>query len=149
MNHAPFFVALPGHFENRPGDLEHGYRVDNGFVIAGQYTKTHTRLPCMEAANESGRHAVNAILQHLIEHKVKGHELHRSLCDIWNPEDREIDDLAFWKELDARLCERGVPHLLDVIDLASFSDNALRGGPNDPFDPLRLLAHLSKMAQTF
>lgn len=149
INHAPFFVALPGHFENRPGDLEHGYRVENGFVIAGQYTKTHTRLPCMEAANESGRHAVNAILQHLIEHKVKGHELHRSLCDIWNPEDREIDDLAFWKELDARLCERGVPHLLDVIDLASFSDNALRGGPNDPFDPVRLLAHLSKMAQAF
>ncbi|XXX77454.1 NAD(P)-binding protein [Sorangium sp. So ce134] len=43
-----------------------GYLVHWGkLVFAGVYLKTFTRMSTMEAANESGRHAVNAILDHL------------------------------------------------------------------------------------
>ena len=44
-----------------------GYQVHhNGVVFAGTWTKTFTRMTSMEAACESGRHAVNAILDHYI-----------------------------------------------------------------------------------
>ena len=42
-----------------------GYPVHyNGLVFAGTYLRTFTRLTTMESANESARHAVNAILDH-------------------------------------------------------------------------------------
>lgn len=44
-----------------------GYQVhNNAAVFAGTWNKTFTRLTSMEAACESGRHAVNAILDHYI-----------------------------------------------------------------------------------
>ena len=44
-----------------------GYQVhDNSVVFAGTWTKTFTRMTSMEAACESARHAVNAILDHYI-----------------------------------------------------------------------------------
>jgi uncharacterized protein with NAD-binding domain and iron-sulfur cluster len=44
-----------------------GYQVHNNSVaFAGTWTKTFTRMTSMEAACESGRHAVNAILDHFI-----------------------------------------------------------------------------------
>jgi hypothetical protein len=44
-----------------------GYQVHNNSVVfAGTWTKTFTRMTSMEAACESGRHAVNAILDHYI-----------------------------------------------------------------------------------
>ena len=44
-----------------------GYQVHNNSVVfAGTWTKTFTRMTSMEAACESGRHAVNAILDHFI-----------------------------------------------------------------------------------
>ncbi len=44
-----------------------GYQVHyNSVVFAGTWTKTFTRMTSMEAACESGRHAVNAILDHYI-----------------------------------------------------------------------------------
>lgn len=44
-----------------------GYHVHNNSVVfAGTWTKTFTRMTSMEAACESGRHAVNAILDHYI-----------------------------------------------------------------------------------
>lgn len=43
-----------------------GYQVHNNAVVfAGTWNKTFTRLTSMEAACESGRHAVNAILDHI------------------------------------------------------------------------------------
>ena len=44
-----------------------GYQVHNNSVVfAGTWSKTFTRMTSMEAACESGRHAVNAILDHYI-----------------------------------------------------------------------------------
>jgi len=44
-----------------------GFQVhNNSLVFAGTWTKTFTRMTSMEAACESGRHAVNAILDHYI-----------------------------------------------------------------------------------
>ncbi|WNG93951.1 FAD-dependent oxidoreductase [Mycobacterium sp. ITM-2016-00318] len=44
-----------------------GFQVHNNSVVfAGTWTKTFTRMTSMEAACESGRHAVNAILDHYI-----------------------------------------------------------------------------------
>ena len=44
-----------------------GYQVHhNSVVFAGTWTKTFTRMTSMEAACESGRHAVNAILDHYV-----------------------------------------------------------------------------------
>ncbi len=44
-----------------------GYQVHNNSVVfAGTWTKTFTRMTSMEAACESGRHAVNAILDHYV-----------------------------------------------------------------------------------
>ena len=43
-------------------------------VFAGVYLKTFTRMSTMEAANESGRHAVNAILDHVVESRAGARE---------------------------------------------------------------------------
>ena len=114
-------------------------------MLAGYYTKTHTRIPSMEAANESARHAVNAILKHLERSGAEGLRIRRTYCDVWSPEDRELDDLRFLKELDARLLERGLPHLLDIFDADYLAQHLLRGGSRDPLDPLRLLSRLRRL----
>ncbi len=50
-----------------------GYQVHNNSVVfAGTWTKTFTRMTSMEAACESGRHAVNAILDHYIWVETEG-----------------------------------------------------------------------------
>jgi uncharacterized protein with NAD-binding domain and iron-sulfur cluster len=146
-NETPFMVNRPGRFEHRPGSLdpERGYSVEHGFVLAGYYTKTHTRIPSMEAANESARHAVNAILKHLERWDAPGVRIRRTYCDIWSPEDRELDDLRFLKELDQRLVERGLPHLLDIFDVDYLAQHLLQGGSRDPLDPLRLLERLRRL----
>jgi hypothetical protein len=44
-----------------------GYQVhDNSVVFAGTWTRTFTRMTTMEAACESARHAVNAVLDHYV-----------------------------------------------------------------------------------
>jgi hypothetical protein len=146
-NRTPFMIATPGRFAERPGSLERGHTIEHGFVLAGYYTQTHTRVPSMEAANESARHAVNAILRHLETKAAPGHQFRRAYCDIWNPEDRELDDLKFLKELDENLCSRGKPHVLEILDLDELARNLLRGGAGDPLDPLRFLSRLTRMYQ--
>ncbi|MDC0683648.1 FAD-dependent oxidoreductase [Sorangium atrum] len=92
-NRTPYLVPIKGDWHNRPGAQpwdpspaafnlppEHpeerrldgawqarhgGYLVHwDKLVFAGVYLKTFTRMTTMEAANESGRHAANAILDH-------------------------------------------------------------------------------------
>ena len=46
----------------------------NSVVFAGTWTKTFTRMTSMEAANESARHAVNAILDHAIWRLTDGED---------------------------------------------------------------------------
>jgi uncharacterized protein with NAD-binding domain and iron-sulfur cluster len=144
-NASPFYIARPGRFDDRPGSLEDGYDVEFGYVLAGHHTKTFTRLPSMEGANESGRHAVNAILRHLSENRTSGHRFHGSFCDIWNPEDRELDDLQFFKDLDRRLQERGLPHAFGTLDLDFAFQHVLRGGSDDPLDPFQILSTLRRL----
>ena len=113
--------------------------------MAGYYTQTYTRIPSMEAANESARHAVNVILLHLSSKQARGIKHRRSLCDIWSPEDRELDDLRVLRELDARLHAQGLPHCMDIFDLDYLTAHVLSGDEGDPLDPLKLLSRLRKL----
>lgn len=63
-------ARVPGQGETSPDGIwchdDDGYLVHFGnLVIAGTHMRTFTRMGTMEAANESGRHAVNAVLDHL------------------------------------------------------------------------------------
>jgi hypothetical protein len=94
-NRAPYLIPILGDWERRPGaepwdplapstaekpgeplpeglwQAQHGgYQVHWGqLVFAGTYLKTFTRMTTMESANESARHAVNAIIDHYLAHK--------------------------------------------------------------------------------
>jgi hypothetical protein len=151
--YVPLFISPPGQFASRPGsvDPDRGYTVEHGFVLAGHHMQTFTRLPCMESANESARHAVNAIIRHrktaadVQGQRAKHAQFHGSFCDIWSPEDREVDDLQFLRDLDAKLWKRGRPHVLEIFEVDQLAKNVLRGGIRDPLDPLRWLERTSRM----
>ncbi|MFP2925176.1 NAD(P)-binding protein [Pyxidicoccus sp. 3LG] len=172
-NLSPYLIPIVGDWDRRPGfepwdplDLrrkrepdtalpaglwqaEHGgYPVHWGqLVFAGTYLKTFTRMTTMESANESARHAVNAILDHYLAHRLPvpaepGPEVPESgpvvpdygggsltgspdfrmtpigeYCRIWDPERHELPELAPIRELDAKLFAAGLPHLWDVLRL--------------------------------
>ena len=104
-NTAPFLVPMVSDWHNRPGtapwvptgpplvggDQPEGlWQADHGgylvhwdqLVFAGTYLKTTTRMTTMESANESARHAVNAILDHYV-YKVGAQQfLHATLDDL-------------------------------------------------------------------
>jgi hypothetical protein len=143
-NASPFHIQPPGKWQSLPGELdERGYSVEHGIAICGMYTKTYTRIPSMEAANESARHAVNAILRH------SEYRSTNTPCDVWNPEDREIDDFAWLKEWDARLKARGQPHFIEIFGVDRLVRDGLRGGEQDPFDPVNLAWSLGKLSKLF
>jgi hypothetical protein len=163
-NTSPLLVNLPGKWEDRPGDLAQvvpdrllrakkisRYSVDHGVVLAGTYMKTYTRLTTMEAANESARHAVNAVIQHSAElHDRPATRL--TPCDIWPIEQREVDDLGFFKELDKELYARKLQHLVEILDLDTLARTGLRGarpGIRDPFDPLSILTQLDRLLRSY
>lgn len=124
---------VPGRSALQPdADVWHqgGYLVHHGqLVFAGTYMRTYTRLGTMESANESARHAVNAILDHCFRHKDEGgksvpkppwdraskvepHYLWTPLgdyCSIWDPEQSEIPDLEFAKLVDKYLFAKKPP----------------------------------------
>jgi hypothetical protein len=172
-NLSPYLVNVAGKWDARPGRLaklpdiekhaaegpgggdlgEKGYAVFDGIVFAGTHMKTFTRLTTMEAANESGRHAVNGIL-HDLERAAKpagdADDLHaarhrRSRCSIWPLEEREIEDFLFLKELDKELYDRGLDHFVDILELDKVAAHALKGGPDDPFDRTRVLTELGRI----
>jgi hypothetical protein len=101
----------------------------------------------MEAANESARHAVNAVLQH---QKINDPIASAGTpCDIWPIEDRELDDLQALRDLDQLLFDAGddrggkLPHFMDILELESLPATALaslwraEGSPQgNPFDGL-------------
>ena len=143
-NLSPFHIKPPGKWPSLPGELdERGYSVEHGIAICGMFTKTYTRIPSMEAANESARHAVNAILRHS-EYRTTN-----TPCDVWNPEDREIEDFAWLKEWDARLKDRGQPHFIEIFGVDRLVRDGLRGTARDPFDPVNLAWSLGKLSKLF
>jgi hypothetical protein len=146
-NKAPYLINLPGQWKLRapvndpPEDRTAAteklrYRVESGWVVAGPHMKTHTRLATMEAANESAKHAVNAILRDAREDVDEadtyvsdsdGNAPGRryALCPIANLEEHEVPDLNVFKDVDARLYERGLPHMFDILEVRELVDGAL------------------------
>jgi hypothetical protein len=124
------------------GDDEIRYALNyNRWVLCGTHMATHTRITTMEAANESARHAVKAILKRLAfddagstsgkvgNDKVVIKSLRNKTFngaspghifddpDIWNLENIELDDFEILKRIDRRLVKLGMPHMFDIIDL--------------------------------
>jgi hypothetical protein len=139
-NSTGFMINLPGQWRHRPGvstresesplrpsrdvtiaDREILYTVSHDrYVMAGNFMGTLTRLSTMESANESARHAVNAILRKLANSadSKKYNGAGRLLGDyvkVWNPERHEPPDLDVLKRLDKELFDAKVPHFIDVL----------------------------------
>lgn len=145
-----------------------GYQVHNNSVVfAGTWTKTFTRMTSMEAACESARHAVNAVLDHYIWVESDGRDrredttlqwrfpygfLDQGLsspirmptpagdyCYIFDIENREPPDTRALRILDSRSIENALPHPLDALPPSA-------GGipmTVPPFDPnQQMLAYL-------
>lgn len=122
----PFLVNRTGAYRGRPGkvpDVTSGskqisaYEVWNKqWVMAGTFLQTYTRLTSMEGANESGRHAANAILN------VASAGGDRAT--IWDPEDCELPDLKFLRDVDAIRFREGKSHLVRALGVDSLVDSA-------------------------
>jgi hypothetical protein len=115
-NLTPFLINNANDWDNRPrcnpwipgraraipekkGDSPNVWQADHGgyrihadcVVFCGHYMRTFTRMTTMEAANESARHAVNAILDHMQATQDKDGDQDRKpvnsdYCEIWDPE---------------------------------------------------------------
>ena len=134
-----------------------GYQVHNNSVVfAGTWNKTFTRMTSMEAACESGRHAVNAILDHYIWVESGGVDrrekarlpwefpfgfLDQGLsspirlptpagdyCYVFDIENREPADTRALRTLDSHSCERSLPHPLDAFSVPASLIPPLAGG---------------------
>lgn len=165
-NRTPYLVPIMGDWQHRPGPEpwdptpqtpppptwsvpKHVWQAAHGgyplhhdrLVFAGTWVRTFTRLTTMESANESGRHAVNAVLDHYRAHHLKlqapapappppskgpflsdPHE--RGLfpttplgdyCRIWNPERNELPDLELLQRQDEQNFRRGQPHPWELL----------------------------------
>lgn len=150
-----------------------GYQVHNNSVVfAGTWTKTFTRMTSMEAACESARHAVNAILDHYIWVESDGRDrredttlewrfpygfLDQGLsspirmptpagdyCYIFDIENREPPDTRALRILDSRSIENALPHPLDVL-LPSPGGIPMTVPPLDPNQ--QMLAYLQLWRQ--
>lgn len=109
QNATPYLVNRVGDWPKRGGvrtaNGDYAYRIQLGHtVFAGVFMRTHTRLNTMEAANETGRRAVNAVLEH------DGAPLQRAR--LWELEDHELSEIAPLRELDRRIVRRGGHHIL-------------------------------------
>ncbi|MGE5185790.1 MAG: hypothetical protein ACM31C_27205 [Acidobacteriota bacterium] len=132
----PFLVNRTGKYKGRPGAIEEKHHEKtpliedrrrlcesryslhaDRYVIAGTFMQTYTRLTSMEGANESARHAVNRLLA----------EWHAQSepCLIWDPEDHELPDLQWLKELDEQLLDRHLPHFVDILGWEYVPDHLL------------------------
>ncbi len=119
-----------------------GYQVHhNSVVFAGTWSKTFTRMTSMEAACESARHAVNAILDHYVWVESGGVDRREKTilnwrlpfgfldqgfsspirlptpagdyCYVFDIENREPYETRTLRNLDAQYCLASQPHPLD------------------------------------
>ena len=167
-NQSPFLINVPAQWRYRPGvrppgrapvdetetgldpDMPVRYRVSNRrWVAAGTYMATTTRLTTMEAANESARHAVNAILRQLVSGPgadySAGGKMFADWAEIWDPERNELDDLEPLRRLDQKLVDEGLPHVLDILRVIEAVD-ALPMHGQASHDPSANLLHLLQHA---
>lgn len=117
-------INKPGEWDVRPGRIademnnlpEQDYEMQLGgsLVFCGPHMKTFTRLTTMEAANESARHAVNAILA-ASAYPGDG-------CTVWPTEYWELPELDALIALDRRLYADGKPHFLRIIHAREWLD---------------------------
>ena len=162
-NGSPYLVPIKGDWRRRPGPepfdpnapdapvdpwpsqpgvwrAPHGgYLVHwSGLVYAGIYLKTFTRMTTMESANESARHAVNAVVDHYNAHHgatvappsppTAAHADPSAIdadmtlpqylgdyCGIWNIERYEPSGFDTLKSIDQMLLDLGLPHLFDLL----------------------------------
>ena len=124
-------TARPGRRIDATGEYEYDLQVGHIF-FAGVFKRTHTRLTTMESANESARHAVNALL------RVAAPTLHP--CRIWRLEaDVELADLeaARWadEKTFARPGSRGQEHHSHALG-GTVAEWAMRA---TPWELLRLV----------
>ncbi|ULP39017.1 NAD(P)-binding protein [Mycolicibacterium rufum] len=121
-----------------------GYQVHhNSVVFAGTWNRTFTRLTSMEAACESARHAVNAILDHYVWVGSGGADRRDNTtlpwrfpygfldqgfsspvrmptpagdyCYVFDVENREPADTRLLRNLDSQYCLQSLPHPLDTL----------------------------------
>ncbi len=122
-NESPYLLTLKQDFARRPGTPGR-YTLDRSqkIVMAGILMQTFTRLTTMESANESGRHAVNCILD------ASHFQGERSA--VWDPERHEPPDLHLLIEIDEQLAALNLPHLVDILDLREVPRALLRPDPD-------------------
>ncbi len=101
MNHPALSAARPG----RPREYRLAW---NRAAFAGPYMPTYTRMTTMEAANESARHAVNAILAEL--DRAMGSSV-GSRCETWTMVEREPEDMEPLRRLDDLISAMMSPRL--------------------------------------
>jgi hypothetical protein len=103
----------------------------NRLVFAGEYLKTHTRVPCAEGACESGRDAANAVISHARAvgklasparrpkngSRSDGQDLDPVLAAVWNPEASEIKDVEPLRQLDDWCARERLPHPFELAGL--------------------------------
>jgi hypothetical protein len=165
-NRTPFLINVPGQWQYRPGlfrpdeltfeetvlrpgdDERVRYRISNRrWVGVGTHMATTTHLTTMESANESARHAVNAILRGLAfrpgeDYNAQG-RVFAELAEIWDPEKNELDDLLPLKRLDRKLAEEGLPHVMDILKIIDNVDALpMHGKSSDGHDPIANVLHL-------
>ena len=100
FNLEPLFINTVGSLENRPS-TESGLE---NFFLASDYVRTYTDVATMEAANESGRRACNAILDamKLTDQRAEVWPLHQP----WY--------VRTWQWLDQQRYNRGLPNLFST-----------------------------------
>ena len=64
-------------------------------------------------------------------------------------EDREVDDFAILKELDAELHSRGLDHFVDILDLPELATHLMRGGRRDPLDLLGVSNEIARLVDIY
>lgn len=139
-NASPYLTLEPGRFRDWPGEPG-AYKVHQGnLVFAGTYMKTHTRLVTMESANESGRHAANAILDHWSQRMG---ESEFAGAEIWTLEDQEPKDLQFLKRIDEKLHAEGLPHAFDILGLGKIIDASAGDTGGHPSSLVEALARVA------
>ncbi len=114
-----YLISPVGQWKHRPGRLNatEGYELQtHNLVLAGNFMKTFTRLTTMESANESGRHAANAILS------SPRACFDGERCAIYPLERWEPADAIAAKRLDKLLFDAGLPHMFDILRLMDVVD---------------------------